>query len=152
MIVREGRLDDVPKAVTYMLDITQKGFYHDMKPSVEMLTLFTKEAIAKPDQYYLRVIEHNDTIIGGFFGHWFYPIFSTDRLAEDFCIWLDDEYKGRCGRQLKALVDGFGDWCKKQEVKKIIVGVIAGIDNDRAASMYERLGYPVVGYIHAKTI
>lgn len=130
----------------------ESPFYSKLKFSADMLTFFMKEAIKDPNRYYLRVIEKDGQVVGGMFCHWCMPIFSCDRMSEDFSLFVDKEYRGRVGKGVLKLIHGYFEWAKENDVKIATLGILAGIDAGTVSRMYEKLSIPFVGYLHARSL
>lgn len=99
-------------------------------------------AIAHEDHALIVAKEHG-TIVGGIMGYIAPHYFGHDRAAFDFGIFVMHGHRnGRLGLQLLM---HFERWAFKNHVKRIVLGVTTGINDDRVLSLYERAGYSRMG-------
>lgn len=152
MRVRHTREEDIPFAIRHMQSAMASGLFKHLKPSPTEYAHYIRMAIKDDKTFYIRTIEHDDKCIGGFFGHVFKPVFSKDLIAEDFVMFIAEEFRGRAGRCLVEIVRGFEAWAKERGAKIIIFGIVAGIDNEKPHEMYTKLGFPPIGYIHGRSL
>lgn len=153
MIVREVRLADFDR----ICDLTDKmmkesPFYNKLRFSRDMLKLFLQEALNDSTKYYLKAIDVDGQVVGGMFCHAAMPVFSCDKIAEDFSLFVDADYRGKVGKGVVQLINGYLEWCKQNDVKVAVLGILSGIHANTTSRMYEKLGIPFVGHFHARSL
>jgi len=111
---------------------------------------FIVDAMTRKDMF-LKVIarEEDDVAVGGIICFVEQIVTSDDLQAYDLTIMLDEEHRGRCLPQIIELVSDYKVWARKQGAKIIKLGVSSGINIDRAATFFERLGFSRIGSMHA---
>jgi GNAT superfamily N-acetyltransferase len=95
------------------------------------------------------VSEHAGVLNGVMAGSVFPHFFGTDLIASDLCLYTDPTSR-RSGLVAALLLKAFETWAEAQGASKIILGVSTGIEVDRTTTLYERLGYTMVGPIMQK--
>lgn len=72
--------------------------------------------------------------------------FGRDRYACDVAVYVHPDHRGGPGfvRMMKA----YEAWCRIRGVREIHIGLSTGIELEKTARLYEKLGYadPVTGY------
>lgn len=153
MIIRAVKHEDFDRICELMCNMVRESpFYRQLQPSSPMLKMFLENAVEKPEQYYLRAFDVDGQVVGGFFGHCYMPVFSCDKMAEDFSLFLAPEYRSKLGKHVIDIVEGFFTWAKQQDVKIAVCGILAGVNNEVVSKMYDRMNIPRVGYIHARSL
>lgn len=74
-------------------------------------------------------------VIEDFFGH--------DKVAGELALYVLPEARG--GTAGARLLRAFEAWGKAQGAREAFLGISAGIENERVAGLYERLGYARIG-------
>ena len=82
-------------------------------------------------------------LIGLMAGSLVQPVFSRDRMACDFLLYVLPQHRG--GTAAIRLVNAYVQWAKQGGAKLITVGVTAGIDNDAAIAFYKAMGFRASG-------
>lgn len=100
-------------------------------------------ALITHDDGLLLVAYDGDNLIGMFWGFIDEIFFSRVRVSADLLLYITPEHRG-C-RLATRLVRGYEDWARAAGVTEIQVGVSAGIEDELATKLYERLGYTTVG-------
>lgn len=85
------------------------------------------------------VADIGGTLVGMFGGVVVEHFFSTTKMACDVVLYVTPEYRGT--RIAPRLVHAFERWAIEAGADELVLGVSTGIEADRTASLYERLGY-----------
>lgn len=106
-------------------------------------------AIMKQQGWWLRVIANDaDTIVGGLCCYCGESDFGPDKIAYDITIMVDEEYRGKCLKELIQLVDAYKTWALAEGAKVIKMGVSSGINIDKASTFFASLGFKRIGAMH----
>ena len=118
-----------------------------MTLSPEKLGNFLVEAV-EGDFCALWVAYHNEVMIG-LFGAMVLPMtFHDGYMASDVAIYLDPQYRSsRPGwTALTQMVQEYRSWAKRKPgINRVMVGAATGINDDKAAKSFERLGAKPAG-------
>lgn len=113
--------------------------YRDYPFSEVILRSWVVAAIEKPNSCFCAVAWKNGEIIGALLGAAAYMLFSECRMANELGFYVYEQFRG--GRAALLLVKAFEEWAKRVDCVLVMVGVSAGITDERAISFYERLDY-----------
>lgn len=99
---------------------------------------------------FLAVIVRIDTEVpvGGMLASIQESYFGPDTIAIEMLTLLEPEYRGRCGRELKLLLDWYKTWAISEGAKRIYLSTTTGVLSKSAAHMYEHCGFAQIGTIH----
>ncbi len=95
------------------------------------------------------VAEVDGALVGMFGGVVFEHFFSTTKMAADVVLYVTPEYRG--GSLAARLVHAFERWAIEAGADELVLGVSTGIEAERTAGLYERLGYERSGISLLKT-
>ena len=104
---------------------------------------------ARPETHCVLIAEQAGEIIGLFAGYITQYLFNSERLAMNTFIYMRPDKRGFASVKL---IRAFEGWARDRGVRKIGVGMSAGIKVDRSARLFERLGYAAVGYTLKKRV
>jgi GNAT superfamily N-acetyltransferase len=105
----------------------------------------TLERLIDSDDGFVMVAVFENHIIGmmvGLCSQWW---FSRDRTATDLALFVVPEHRG--GMSAVRLLSAFRGWCAARGVDHPQVGITTGIDTERSAGAYRRLGWTECGLI-----
>ena len=89
------------------------------------------------------VAETDGRIVGLLAGFVIEDFFGHDKVAGEYALYVLPEARG--GSAGARLLAAFEAWGRRQGAKEAYLGITAGIDTERVAQFYERLGYQRVG-------
>ena len=92
--------------------------------------------------------DENLNVVGMFIGMINEYFFGHDLVANDFALYVDKEHRG--GTIGLRLVKKFEKWAFDNGAKVILLGIGTGIEAERTARLYDRLGYKTHGYTTLK--
>ncbi|WP_180056705.1 GNAT family N-acetyltransferase [Acinetobacter sp. YH12090] len=150
MFVRAAELRDVPILVDFGKKLTQESERFQRQGFSE----------SNAEQVFARLIEQkgsifvalNDefevvgTIIGAMDVDWR----TGQTLAYEQGVYVLPEYR-KTGAA-RSLIKGFETWAKLHKADRISLGTITGIKAERTVSLYESLGFELVGYVLEKEL
>jgi len=87
-------------------------------------------------------------VVGMFVGMVSEYFFGHDLMASDFALYVDEDHRG--GSIGVRLVKAFEKWAFEFGAKVILLGISTGIQADRTAQLYNRLGFKTHGYTTLK--
>lgn len=103
-----------------------------------------------PDTVYFRLAVRGDEVLGGFFGQISTVYFSQERVAKDLAWFVTRNQRG--SRAALLLVADFERWGQERGIRKFMLGQSTGVNVETTATLYEHLGYRVVGFNTVKEI
>lgn len=71
--------------------------------------------------------------------------FSHDRVASELVVFVAPQARG--GQLVVRMVKAFEAWAKDRGAREITMGISTEVNAERTAALYERLGFPVTGYM-----
>lgn len=89
------------------------------------------------------VAEKNGVIVGGIAGVVIESWYSTEKIAHDFCIFLDEEH--RRGMLAARIIRRFIKWAGDRGANRIQMGITSGIHVERTAKLYAAMGGRLIG-------
>ena len=92
------------------------------------------------DPMFFAIVAEQEGAIAGFFAaaatrH----IFGPDLYTCDLLFYLSPEHRG--GMTATRMIRTYEAWCHIKKVKEIHIGVSSGINTERTASFYRRMGF-----------
>lgn len=150
MIVRPFLRKDFDK----LWDLAQKMWrespaYQGIEISEEKLRRLG-ERILKSQELCGFVAENGDGIQGFFAGFVSEYYFGNQNTASDLALFVDPGKRG--GRAAILLIRAYEQWARSHGVEEISLGITTGVNQERTAQLYERLGYTKSGIICRKKI
>ena len=148
--LRQATLNDTELLVKHAFNLHQKSTYNYVSWDEDKAKQAIEKAIVEGGRDFLVLLSYDeDKIVGGVMAYAFAPLFSSDRLAVESYLWLDEEY--RTSRRGNDLLDAYEYWCKLVDVKIAQVGLLASAD-PRMAKFYERRGYVLGEKVYYKIL
>ncbi|ENW15626.1 GNAT family N-acetyltransferase [Acinetobacter haemolyticus] len=145
MQVRKATLEDVVTLVDFGKRLTQEspvflkqGF--DENSAADLFAYL----INKYESIFIAVDQYKNpigTIIGVIDKDWR----TGHKLAFEQGVYVLPEY--RRSETAKGLINTFVEWAKLQNADRIQLGTMTGIHADKVVSLYEGLGFSLVGYV-----
>lgn len=105
-------------------------------------------AIEYPEAYYCRKVVRNGKIVATMVGFIVTMTFSFTRTGGDVGVFVLPEARG--SKAAFLLVYDYEKWLQAHDCKRSILGVTAGINDDKAASFYKKMGYRHFGEMFIK--
>lgn len=137
--LRHATLNDVPLLVKHAYNLYAQSTYSYVSWDESRAREAIEKAIIEGGKDFLVLLSYdNEKIVGGVIAYAFNPLFSSERVAVESYLWLDEEY--RASHRGSELLDAYEYWCKLVDVKIAQVGLLASADQ-RMAKLYERRGY-----------
>lgn len=145
-MIRPARLEDMDAFVHLGAMMHAESRYARLTYAPELVAMTASKLIMSP-QGLLVLAEVDNEIVGfakaGISEQWF----SYDLIAFEYAIYVVPEKRGSMiGARL---VQAYKHWARDQGAKLITMGVTTGINDAGIGSMYERMGFPLVGTVHA---
>jgi len=109
-------------------------------------------ALGRPDVFFLEAITLDDLAIGVLFAGVKESYFGPDKIASDIVFFIAPEFWGRCGDALREIVENYRTWATDQGAKKIFLGTSTEVNPDKTRDVFEALGFPQTGSLHAVTV
>lgn len=109
-----------------------------------------RNAVGDTEQL-LMVAEEDGKIVGGIWMCVNDHVWTTDLIARDLFLFVLPEH--RSFKLARSLILHMEMWAATKNVKKILVGAMSGINDNRAAiAVYKRMGYAHQGTSLCKTL
>jgi hypothetical protein len=143
-MIRPATLDDLPQLLVLGERMHAESRYRVLAFDRTMV-VETLGSLIGSDMGFLWVAGA-DRITGGLAAmcmrHWCSP----DLVAADLGMFFDPSERG--GLDVVRLAKQYRLWARERGAKLIDLGVSTGVDADRTASLFDRIGFPRFGTIH----
>lgn len=150
MKIREMTQGDVQYALGLGVDMHQESWFRDFDFDVNKALSIWDRKVAQPDRWCLFVAEENDKIIGVFAGFANEHFFGNDLVSGDLILYVDPEHRG--GTAAPRLIQAYEKWARSIGVKEIHIGVSTGVNVERTARLFEKLGFGNRAYLFRKRV
>ena len=142
-MIRSATLSDLPRMIELGEAMHRESRFSHMIYSPEKVEAMLLRIM---ERGFLRVVERDGEIIGGFAGvleeHWF----SYDKIATDIALFVLPDRRG--GMAAAALVNAFVAWAIEKRADLIDIGVNTGVRTYETARLFERLGGRSAGLLY----
>ena len=130
---------DIPSLVLIAKDMHGESVYSHLDFSVESVVELCEFIIDNPETQLGLVVIKDGSVVGFAGGFVCRHTFGNDLTSGDYGIYLNKEHrKGMAGVKL---IKSYTSWALSKGVKEPMLGISAGINDDRAGRLYTRLGY-----------
>lgn len=144
-MIRPATLDDLPALLAMGEAMHAESRYRVLAFDRGVLAN-TLSALLASDIGFLWVAEQ-DRVVGVLAAvcmqHWC----STERVAADLALYVEPPHRG--GLAVVRLVKQYKRWAAEHGAKLTDLGVSTGVDPERTASLFDRIGFPRFGTIHS---
>lgn len=147
--VRPVRREEVPRLVLAGKLIHQLSAYAHMAFDVPTLIKRGEHSLQYPDQFFAEAITKDDLAIGVLWAMISPSFFGPDLVAQDLIFFVMPQFHNRVGEALREIVDNYQTWARMRGAKMVNLGCSTQIDPERTAALFEHLGYPRTGSLHA---
>ena len=142
-MIRSATLSDLPRMIELGEAMHRESRFSHMIYSPEKVEAMLLRIM---ERGFLRVVERDGEIIGGFAGvleeHWF----SYAKIATDIALFVLPDRRG--GMAAAALVNAFVAWAIEKRADLIDIGVNTGVRTYETARLFERLGGRSAGLLY----
>lgn len=97
------------------------------------------------------IAEKGEEAVGMFAGALCHHYFGSTLMANDYLLYVKPQYRAK-SRAAYMLLKEFEKWAIASGAKFIQLGISTQVEADRTRDFYERMGYPVKGYLCIKEI
>lgn len=145
-MIRQATTADVPALVALGERMHKESSFSSMRFSREKVykRLVT---LVQADYGFAVAVEQEGRVVGGMVGAVFEDWYTTDKVATDFALFLEPEFRN--GITAARLVSRFVSWAKASGAKQIRPGVSTGEVGAGAERLYEHFGFRRVGALFA---
>lgn len=115
---------------------------------------FSEEKIARllsGPNFFCALAKSKNIFIGGIFGFVQQPWFSEEKVGFDLGLYILPEYRGKSMAPIR-LIKAFEDYCHAQGCSEVTLSSSAGVRENNALRLYEKIGYEKCGFISYKNI
>lgn len=116
---------------------------------VERLAL---SAMSHPNEFFLQVITYHDQPCGVLFARISDSWFGPDKVTRDLVFFIVPEMQGKCRIALQQIVDNYREWATACGVKMVNLACSTQIKPEKTRALFETLGFPQTGSLHALTV
>jgi GNAT superfamily N-acetyltransferase len=139
-MVRWMTIEDLPIAIAMGEAMHKESYYKHFDYDPMKLQKLWELSEAHQGFYGKFVAENSDgKIVGMFVGMCAEHYFGHDKIATDLLLYVTPEARG--GSAAPRLVKAYEKWARESGAKEIHVGVSTGVNEDRTARLYEKLGF-----------
>ena len=155
--------------MSMMHDIDKKSAMHDIDRMIDLGAAMHAESVYAPmpyDRDKLRayctyysenpeagvgvLAEEGDTVIAMMVMSVNVRFFNNEKYASDLVIYVRKDRRG--GIAAKRVLNEVEAWAKEQSIPELMVGITAGIANDKAERFYKALGFKDAGVLLKKEV
>ena len=144
--IRQLEFNDIKETILCCARYHKESEYKNIPFNNEKLADFFLATLNNPD-YFFKVFEKENKIIGLFAAHLNTYIFSHSVLAEDLAWYLDKNERGSGNTAVKILSQ-YKQWAKERNAVEALIVTSSGITILRTAQLLNRLGFTQVGTAH----
>lgn len=105
-----------------------------------------------PEHFFCEVITSEGQFAGALFATVGKSFFGNDKWAQDIVFFVLPEFRGHCVWALRRIGAHYQAWAQERGAKVIDLKAATGINPERTARFFERLGFPRVGSQHSLEI
>lgn len=148
--VRHARQDEVRYLVNMAARMHEESLFKGMDFDHEQMTHVLEAAVDRGPVLFLQIIEHvpTEVPVGALLACVQRSFFGKDMIATDLGLIVEREYRGRCGKQVKQLLENYRAWAKSCNAKRIYAGTTTGIEAEKTETVLELCGFHRIGTIH----
>lgn len=150
MLIREMSQGDVEYSVRLAKDMHHESWFSHYDFDINKARQLWDRKVAQPDNYCLFVAEEDGAVIGVFAGIAFEHFFGNDKVASDLILYVDPDRRG--GTAAPRLIKAYEQWARDVGCKDIQIGVSTGVQVERTARLFEKLGFGHRAYIFRKRV
>lgn len=147
MKVEKALIDDVRALVDLGAQMHNESTYAPYSFSESKIEALLHAGIHEFGGVFLRIVRHNDEIIGGMLGlvsnFWFSD---EDTIANDLALFVRPDKRGVIASKL--LIGEFRQWAREQGAKELALSITTGVHPERTARLFEHCGVPQIGTVH----
>lgn len=150
--VRKLKVGEIKLMVLAGQELHHQSAYAHMDYDCGKVAQLAFVALQKPDQFFIETITHNDVPIGLLFAGLSESYFGTDKMAKDLVFFVIPQAQGRCGDAMREMVENYRAWAIENGAKMITLGVSTQINAEKTRGLFEHMGFPQTGSLHAVTV
>jgi len=150
MKIREMTHEDVQYAASLGAAMHKESWFRDFDFDETKARSIWDFKVARPDRWCLFVAEDDNKIIGVFAGVAHEHFFGNHLVSSDLILYVDPEHRG--GSAAPRLIKAYEEWAKKIGAKDITIGVSTGVQEERTAKLFEKLGFGHRAYVFRKKV
>lgn len=150
MKIREMTEGDLHVVTDLGLDMHKESWFSEFDFDITKAQTIWHRKVAQPDRWCLFVAEENDKIIGVFAGFANEHFFGNDLVSGDLILYVDPQHRG--GTAAPRLIQAYEKWARSVGVKEIHIGVATGVNVERTARLFEKLGFGDRAYVFRKKV
>ena len=143
-MIREATLNDLDRLVELGTHMHAESRYSIFDFDPVKLRRYIQTFI-EHDHGMIFVCEKNEVIVGGVMGWIEEQYFGHDKLLCDLALFVEPDKRGAMAGAL--LIKRFLEYGKEQGVAQIILTNSSGVDKERVAQLYAKLGMEHVGFV-----
>lgn len=139
MIIREMERKDVPECISLGKDMHEESVYRGTDFATDKLWEMWDQHVRIPNMYCMMVAEKDHELIGAFVGFRYEHFFGHDICSSDLILYVKPEHRG--GTAAPRLIKAYEKWARENGVTEIQIGVSTGVQEERTARLFEKLGF-----------
>lgn len=116
----------------------------------EKLRRLGETILAQPEQFCGLVAWQQARLVGMFAGYVSEPFFGPGVVAADLALFVPRDRRG--GVMAAALIGRFEAWARARGASAVQLGITTGVQQERTAALYQRLGFAPFGMVCRKTL
>lgn len=143
-------MQDVDRMIALGREMHAESIFASMPYNDDKLRAFGNYYINEPEAGVGVVAEDDDGIGAMMVMSVVNRYFNDEKYASDMLLYVRKDKRG--GLAAARVLKEVEKWAKERSIKEIMVGIFAGISNDKAQRFYTALGYEPAGVVLRKEV
>lgn len=137
-MIRDFTMLDAPKVISLGKQMHEESVYSNLDFDPLRVLELAEQVVNNPQMFMAKVFDDGE--IKGFVAAYVSPhFFGNDLTSGDFAVYVLPEFrKGLIGVKL---IKSYIEWCDQKGVKEPLLGVSAGINEEKIGKLYRKLGF-----------
>lgn len=145
MIIRHPNPGDTETILRLARAMHAESWYRDLDFDEGAVLRLLDACQTNDDLVAFLAVDPAHGVVGFFCGAVTQHFFGRDRYACDLALYVAPEFRN--GFAARRMIAAYEAWCRIKRVSEIHIGVSTGMNEERIARFYQKLGYgsPVIG-------
>lgn len=147
-MIRRATPDDLPRLLELAALMHAESRFRVYRFVPEKVEALLAQAIEGALPGVVFVAERDQVVVGGAIGLCTEQWFSDQLVAQDLAIFMDPRHRG--GMAAARLIAAFVEWAGAQGAVTTELGINTGVEVERTALLYGRLGLRLAAHLYVK--
>lgn len=147
-MIRRATQDDLPRLLELAAAMHAESRFRIYRFVPEKVSVLLEQAIGGQLPSVVLVAERDGAVVGGIVGLCTEQWFSDQLVAQDLAIFMEPRHRG--GMAAARLIGAFVEWATEQGAVTTELGINTGVEVERTALLYGRLGLRLTAHLYVK--